>query len=72
MTTLSSDFATATRQVSHFYADGTGGSDNNNGLSAATPKKTLQAVFDIVPDVIKHTVIIHLTGTFTMAGDDAN
>lgn len=49
----------------HLYADGTNGSDTNNGLSSLAPKKTIQAVFDLVPTYVNHSVFIHLSGTFT-------
>lgn len=55
----------ATSEVSHFYADGTSGNDLNDGLTALTPKKTKQAVFDIVPYQIANDTCIHLTGTFS-------
>jgi len=59
------DFVTATKRVSHYYADGTSGDDANDGLTALTPKKTQQAVYDIVPQQIAHDTCIHLSGTFT-------
>lgn len=51
----------------HVYADGTLGNDANDGLSSLTPKKTLQAVFDLVPFLVKHNTCVHLSGTFTLA-----
>lgn len=48
----------------HFYADGTNGSDANSGLSSTSPKKTLQAVFDLLPNTIRHNTSIHLKGSF--------
>lgn len=65
MTTLSPDFATATRKELHVYADGSSGDDDNDGLSVGSPKKTLQAVLDLIPDVIAHNTSMHLKGTFT-------
>lgn len=61
--------ATATRAESHFYADGTSGDDAKDGLPAATPKKTLQAVFGLVPDIVKHNTCVHLSGIFDEPGD---
>jgi len=64
-------FVTQTTGVLHVYADGTSGNDAWDGSAAAQtpgtligPKKTLQAVFDLVPDHIKHNTCIHLAGTF--------
>jgi hypothetical protein len=59
-----SDRATISARILHLYADGTSGNDTDDGLTAVTPKKTLQAVFDLVPDIIDYSVVIHLTGTF--------
>jgi hypothetical protein len=49
----------------HLYADGTSGDDTNSGLSPSAPKKTIQAVFDMIPQFLRHNVAIHLTGVFT-------
>lgn len=49
----------------HLYADGTIGDDGNDGLTASTPKKTLNAIFDLVPAIISHNVAVHLSGTFS-------
>ncbi len=61
-------YITQTTGVLHVYADGTSGSDSNDGLSAATPKLTLQAVFNLVPYLVKHNVCVHLSGTFDAQG----
>lgn len=49
----------------HVYADGTNGSDNNDGLTSSTPKKTIQAAADVIPFRIRHNVTLHLTGVFS-------
>lgn len=59
--------ATVTTGELHVYADGTSGDDANDGLSAATPKKTLQAAFDLVPNFINHWTTLHASGTFEEA-----
>jgi hypothetical protein len=59
------NMATCTTGVGHYYADGTSGNDANDGLTVGTPKKTLQAVFDLVPYLVKHNTCVHLAGTFT-------
>jgi hypothetical protein len=51
------------------YADGTSGLDTNDGLTLGTPKKTLQAVFDMIPYYVKHNSTINLTGVFNDAAD---
>lgn len=66
---MSSSILTLTTDSdTHYYANGTSGDDDNDGLTISTPKKTLQAVIDLVPTHIKHNVAIHLSGTFAMAG----
>ena len=62
-------YATQTTAVGHYYANGTSGDDANDGLTAATPKKTLQAVFDLVPYLVKHNTCVHLAGTFSEFGN---
>ena len=59
------EVVTQTDAELHVYADGDTGDDANNGLSVLTPKKTLQAVADLVPYLVNHDVAIHLAGTFT-------
>jgi len=61
-------WGTVTTAELHVYANGTTGDDANDGLTALTPKLTLQAVFDLVPDVVKHNVAVHLSGTFSEFG----
>jgi hypothetical protein len=54
----------------HLYANGSTGSDeDNDGLSVGSPKRSLQAVFDLIPLVVKHVVIVHLSGTFAETGN---
>jgi len=55
---------TKTNKVFHLYADGTNGSDSNEGYSSGDAKATLQAVFDLLPDMLTEDVIIHLSGVF--------
>ena len=57
---------TASMQV---YANGTSGNDANDGMTVSTPKKTLQAVLDLVPFSIRHNVCVNLSGTFTDPGN---
>ena len=58
----------ATKTTIHVYANGTSGDDDNDGLDVARPKKTLGAVFALVPDIVKHNVCVHLVGTFDTIG----
>lgn len=69
-----SGFVSQTTAVGHYYADGTSGNDTYcDGLVATAysagvvhcAKKTLQAVFDLVPFLVKHNTAVHLAGTFT-------
>lgn len=59
------EIVTQTDGELHVYADGNTGSDDNDGLTVLTPKKTMQAAADLVPYYINHDVAIHLSGTFT-------
>jgi len=68
---LAEEDASETKGNLHLYADGTNGDDNNSGLTATAPKKTLQAAVDLVPMVIKHLVTVHLEGVFTEDTDIA-
>jgi hypothetical protein len=54
----------------HVYADGTSGDDANDGRTVGTPKKTLSAVFALIPEVIKHNTAVHLSGIFTDPGQN--
>jgi len=65
---IAGNLATCTSCKLHVYADGTSGDDANDGLSASTPKKTLQAVFDLVAWLIGHHVCVHLSGVFADSG----
>lgn len=60
--------AKVTTHDTHVYANGTSGDDANDGLSAGTPKKTLQAVFALLPDIIKYNTAVHLDGVFSEQG----
>jgi hypothetical protein len=62
------DFSTSTTEEMHIYADGTSGDDENTGLTADSPKKTLAATYALVPDVVKHNTTVHLSGTFVEYG----
>lgn len=46
------------------WANGTTGDDTNDGLSEATPKKTIKEVFNLLPDVLSHSCTVNLRGTF--------
>jgi len=59
------NYATATTRDLQLYANGTTGSDANDGLSLAQAKKTRQAVYDLIPDICNHNVVVNLAGTFT-------
>jgi len=59
----------ATTATMHFYADGTTGDDANSGLTALLPKKTLSAVFALIPKLVRHNVCVHLSGTFQLGAD---
>jgi hypothetical protein len=65
---LNSRTRTTTEEL-HLYADGANGNDANDGLSASAPKKTLQAVLDMVPEFVQHNTMIHLAGDFVLAED---
>jgi hypothetical protein len=60
--------ASCTSGELHVYADGTSGDDSNDGLTEGKPKKTLQAVFALVPDIVKHNTSVHLRGSFSEPG----
>lgn len=69
---VGSSVATQTTAVLHIYANGTSGNDTWDGSAAANtggtligPKKSLSAVFFLVPDLVKHNVVVHLAGTFS-------
>lgn len=53
----------------HLYANGTSGNDANDGLTVGTPKETLQAVFDLVPDNVIHNTCVHIAGEFIDQGE---
>jgi hypothetical protein len=54
-----------TTGVQHLWADGDIGDDNNDGLTEATPKKTILGVAALFPLIIKHPTIANLRGTFS-------
>ena len=56
----------STSEVSHFYVDGTSGDDANDGLTLGTPKKTLEGIMAVIPDVINHHTVVHLSGTIDL------
>lgn len=58
--------APQTSAILHLYANGTNGSDLNDGLSAQTPKKTLRGVCKLIPYLVKHPCIVHLEGVFDL------
>jgi hypothetical protein len=53
-----------TTEILHLYANGDTGNDEDSGRTSDKPKKTLQAVFDLIPVVLNHSVVVHLRGTF--------
>ena len=57
-----------TAQSLNVYANADTGDDANTGRTESAPKKTLQAVFDIIPYVIAHNTVVHLRGTFDNSG----
>ncbi len=61
-------YATQTTQNLQLYANGTTGLDTNDGLTVGTPKLTLQAVFDLIPDFVNHNIAINLAGIFNEFG----
>jgi hypothetical protein len=62
-----SDRATSTTNTLNLYANGTTGNDTNDGLTILTPKKTLPGVWNLIPDYVKHQVIVNLSGTFIIS-----
>lgn len=65
-------YVAKTTAALQLYANGTSGSDSNDGLSSGAPKKTLQAVFDLVPEFVSQDVVINLSGTFVAEGTNVN
>ncbi|MDP3986706.1 MAG: hypothetical protein Q8P81_00600, partial [Nanoarchaeota archaeon] len=53
----------ATTGNMRWFIDGTNGSDSNDGLTSATPKKNFRAITASIPDLIKHNCVLHLTGS---------
>jgi len=60
--------ATCTTAELHVYANGSTGSDANDGLTVGAPKLTLQAVLSLLPALIKHNTCVHLAGVFSEPG----
>jgi hypothetical protein len=54
--------------IRQWYCDGSSGNDANNGRTAATPKLTLQAIFDEMPEYIQHNTTLNLSGSFSEFG----
>jgi hypothetical protein len=63
--------ASVTTEETHLYANGDTGNDEDTGRSPDKPKKTLEAVTALIPDLILHHVVVHLRGTFTETGSFA-
>jgi hypothetical protein len=61
--------AKATSEVTHYYADGTNGDDANDGEKAGQAVKTLDRLFELIPEFVRHRVVCHLVGTFTPTQD---
>jgi hypothetical protein len=64
---LTKAVASKTTAELHVYANSVTGNDSNNGLTSGTPKLTLNAVLALVPDIIAHNTVVHLSGTFNEA-----
>lgn len=60
--------ARVTTEPLEVYVDGTSGDDDNDGLTVSTPKETLQAAFDLIPEIVLHNVIVHCTGVMSEQG----
>lgn len=63
----SSDRATVTTAELQVYGNGTTGDDDNDGLTAAAPKKTRAATLALIPDIVKHNCAVNFAGSFTTA-----
>lgn len=61
LTTASNLVATTATMI--FYVDGSATDDTGDGLSLGTAKKTLQAVFDLIPFIVRHSVIVNIKNT---------
>jgi hypothetical protein len=46
------------------WANGTTGDDSNDGLTEATPKKTIKEVLNLLPDVLSYSCTVNLRGVF--------
>lgn len=57
--------ATRDHDVLHLYLSETG-DDNDDGMSAATPKATIEAIRAMLPDTIVNHVIVHVDGMITL------
>lgn len=79
--TIKTAFARFTRpNAIHMYANGTTGSDKNNGLSETSPKKSLKGIFNSLPPrfavydslAVKYNprVYVHCRGAFETSEDN--
>ena len=57
-----------TAGVFHAYADSSMPDDTGDGLSWLTAKKTLAAAVSVLPDIAEDHVVLHLKGSFDLAG----
>ena len=51
---------TMTTENVDYYIDSANGNDSNDGLSTASPLKTITAALNKIPYIINHVVTIHL------------
>jgi hypothetical protein len=66
---LASQAVERTDRVVNAYQDADAGDDANDGLSAETPKKTIQEAERIVPIVLDASCVLHLRGVTTLTAD---
>jgi len=59
---LMSRRARATDRDLDIYVDPTTGNDNNHGQDSSNPVATLQKASELIPEVIMHTMIVHVEG----------
>jgi hypothetical protein len=57
-----------TSESMQIWANGTTGDDANDGLTEATPKKTLEGALSVLPDILKHHCTINVRGEFVLSG----
>jgi hypothetical protein len=58
------DVVSTNTSETSIYANGTTGSDNNDGLSLTTPKKTIQAVLNLCSKLPEYKIYINIAGVF--------